>query len=181
VQAESHLELNHLYLLNADPSIADLQEQVRFHYGPRDEREHFFDVVAAATLGRRIACTIKPERWLASGRFLAEMQTIAYWVKKKAFADDVRLLTDADVDPVALDNARIVAAVADPDPEADAAARAAAAAIRGAVALRELVAATGLEARGYRAPLRLLRDGALDLLRHEPITPASLVRPRGAH
>jgi hypothetical protein len=34
MQAESHLELNHLYLLNADPAIADLREQVRFCYGP---------------------------------------------------------------------------------------------------------------------------------------------------
>jgi hypothetical protein len=58
-------------------------------------------VVATTTAGRRIVCTIKPERRLASGRFLAEMQTIAWWVRKKAFADDVRLLNDADVDPVA--------------------------------------------------------------------------------
>jgi hypothetical protein len=138
-------------------------------------------VVATTTEGRRIACTIKPERRLASGRFLSEMQTIAWWVKEKAFADDMRLLTDADLNPVALHNARIVAAVADSDLEADAAARAATAAIRGAVALGELVAATRLDARGYRALLRLRRDGALDLLRHEPITPASLVRPRGAY
>jgi hypothetical protein len=181
MQAESHLELNHLYLLNADPAIADLREQVRFRYGPGDAREHFFDAVYTTHSGRTIACTIKPERRLASGRFLTEMQTVVWWVRKKAFADDLRLLTDADLDPVALHNARIVAAVRDSDPEADAAAREAAGKILGAVALCNLVAATRLEASGYRALLRLLRDGALSLLRHEPITPAALVKPTGAN
>ena len=181
MQAESHLELSHLYLLNADPAIADLREQVRFRYGRGDARTHVFDVVYTTHSGRRIACTIKPERRLASGRFLREMQTVAWWVQKKAFAADVRLLTDADLDPVALHNARIVAAVRGDDAEADAAAREATGTILGAVALGDLVSATRLEARGYRALLRLLRDRELGLVRHEIITPATLVKPIGAN
>ena len=69
-------------MLNADRSIVDLQEQVRFPYGAQDEREHVFDVVATRTTGSRIAYTIKPEVRLRSGRFLAEMQTVAYWVPR---------------------------------------------------------------------------------------------------
>src|SRR5690554_5278299 len=53
VQAESHLELSHLYLLNADPAIADLREQVRFRYGPGDASTHVFDVVYTTHSGRR--------------------------------------------------------------------------------------------------------------------------------
>jgi hypothetical protein len=180
MQAESHLELCHLLLLNADRGIVDLREQVRFRYGTRDEHVHFFDAVATRTTGERIAFTIKPEDRLRSGRFLAEMQEIAWWVHRKGFAHDVRLLTDADVDPVDLHNARIVAAVREPDPEADAAARAAARALAGAVSVKDLTAATELGARGYRAVLRLIRSRALQSVRRERITPSSLVLWAGA-
>ena len=55
MQAESHLELSHLFILNADPDIADLREQVRFPYGlPGAERAHVFDAVATRRSGVRI-------------------------------------------------------------------------------------------------------------------------------
>lgn len=180
VQAESSLELSHLFILNADPSIAELREQVRFRYGPADEREHVFDVLSARTSGARIAYTVKPEARLRSGRFLTEMGVVAWWVREKRFADDLRLLTDADVDPVDLHNARIIAAVRDADPEADAAARQVAEALVGGLALRELTLATGLGARGYRALLRLVGSGALRPARRERITPLTIVLPKGA-
>src|SRR4029079_1452124 len=126
-----------------------LQEQARFRYGAHDEREHVFDVVATRTTGSRIAYTIKPEARLRSGRFVAEMQTVAWWVRQKRFADDVRLLTDADLDEVELHYAKVIAAVRDPDPEAATIARNRMAAITGAMTLRDLTIATGLEARGY--------------------------------
>lgn len=178
MQAESHLEFCHFLVLNADRSIVDLQEQVRFRYGTHDEREHVFDVVATRTTGSRIAYTIKPEVRLRSGRFLAEMQTVAWWVSRKRFADDVRLLTDADLDEVELHNAKVIAAVRDPDPEADAVARNGVAAITGAMTLRDLTIATGLEARGYRALLRLVREGHIEPARRERLTPQTLVQRR---
>ena len=179
-QAESHLEHCHYLVLNADRSIVRLDEQARFPYGDHNEREHVFDVVATRTSGSRIAYTIKPEVRLRSGRFLAEMQTVVWWVHKKRFADDVRLLTDADLDEVELHNAKIIAAVRDPDPEADAIARNGVAAITGAMTLRDLTIATGLEARGYRALLRLIREGHLEPARRERMTPETLVQRRHA-
>ncbi len=179
-QAESHLELSHLFILNAIPTVVDLREQVRFRYGPADAREHVFDMVATWTSGARIAYTVKPEGRLASGRFLAEMGVVAWWVREKRFADDLRLLTDADVDPVDLHNARVVAAVRDADPEADAAARRATDGLVGGLALRDLTISTGLEARGYRALLRMIRTGGLRPVRKERITPLTLVLRTGA-
>lgn len=180
MQAESHLELCHLLLLNANRQIVHLWEQARFAYGGGDERLHVFDVVATWASGERIAYTIKPEARLRSGRFLAEMQEIAWWVRERVFADDIRLLTEQDVDPIALHNARIVAAVREPDPDSDTVARETAGALTGAVTLRELTEATGLEARGYRALLRLVRSGDLRPVRHERLTPRSLVLWNGA-
>lgn len=80
---------------------------------------------------------------------------------KKRFANDVRLLTDADLDEVDLHNAKVLAAVRDADPEADVVARKEVAGITGAMTLRDLTMATGLDARGYRTVLRLVREGRL--------------------
>ncbi len=180
MQAESHLELSQLFILNAEPAIADLREQVRFRYGPRGaERVHVFDMLATRRDGTRIAYAVKPEVRLASGRFLAEMREVAWWVAKTRFAAEVRLLSDADVDSVALHNAKLIAAVREADPEAETAARKAAAGITGAVSLRDLTVATGLEARGYSALLRLIRTGVLKTTRREAITPTTLVQRKG--
>ena len=48
---------------------------------------------------------------------------MAWWVHETRFASDVRLLTEADVVPVALHNAKIFAAVRAADPEAEVVAR----------------------------------------------------------
>ncbi len=119
VQAESLLEHKWQLILSARPETLELREQVLFRWGDRPTDKHVFDMVVKERSGRRIAYTVKPEIRLRSGRFLAEIQEIAYWVKFKQFADDVRLLTDTDLDPVELYNARVTAAVAKPDAEAD--------------------------------------------------------------
>ena len=63
MQAESHLELSHLFILNAKSAIADLREQVRFRYGPRGaERVNVFDMLATRRDGTRI--------WIAARRAL---------------------------------------------------------------------------------------------------------------
>ncbi len=170
-------ELTHLLLLNADPGIVDLREQALFRFGPRDASRHFFDVVATRRCGTRIAYTMKPEVRLRSGRFLEEMGEVAWWVREKRFADDVRLPTDADVDPVALHNAKVIAAVRAPDPEANAAAGRAADALVGGASLLDLTAMTGLEERGYRAVLRLVRSGRLAPARRERISPSTVLLP----
>ena len=46
--------------------------------------------------------------------------------------------------------------------------------------LRDLTIATGLEARGYRALLRLVREGHLEPARRERLTPQTLVQRRRA-
>ncbi|RHZ91187.1 hypothetical protein D1114_20735 [Cereibacter sphaeroides] len=177
MQAESWLELCHLFLLNAMLNVAHLQEQVRFFYGwdPKHPSQHVFDVVATLTCGTRVAFAIKPEVRLVSGRFMAEMQEVAWWVNHTRFADEVRLLTEADIDPVDLHNARIIAAVRAPDPWADDAASRAISALHGARTLRDLTHELGMAARGYRAFLRLIRRGVLRPMRREAITPSTLV------
>lgn len=176
-QAESWLELSHQLLLNAKSNVSSFQEQVYIYYGwnPKKQSKHIFDVIATMTDGSKIAYTIKPERGLVSGRFLNEMQEIAWWVREKDFADEVRLLTDNDIDRAELNNARIFAAVREPDPEADEAALRAVKRLHGARSLHDLSTEIGMQGRGYSALLRLLRRDFLRLLSHEAITPGSFV------
>lgn len=179
MQGESALEINCLYILNTINNIEEMREQVRFFFGwkPRKQKQHVFDIMVTLTGGERIAFAIKPEIRLVSGKFEAEMQEVAWWAYKKDFADDVRILTDADLDPVQLHNARVLAAVRDSDPEADFAARVALRNLPtgGGQSLRELTLATGIGARGHRALIRLVRMGEAHLQAYERIGPATVI------
>lgn len=178
VQAESWLEFCNLLLLNAMQSVFCLQEQVFFHYGfnPKELQHKIFDVIATMTDGQRIAYTIKPEVRLVSGVFLSEMQEVAWWGRELRFADDFRLLTERDIDQATLSNARMFAAVREADPEADAVAGQVASTLHGGRSLRELTVSTGMEDRGYRALIRLMRNGELRPLKHELITPKTIIQ-----
>ncbi|WP_298837723.1 hypothetical protein [uncultured Roseobacter sp.] len=165
VQAESWLELSALYVLNAMQNVASIQEQVRFFYGydPKKLSQHVFDVVATLTDGTKIGFTVKPEVRLVSGRFLTEMQEVAWWAVEKAFVDEVRLVTERDIDKVDLRNAQTLAAVREADPEADALALSLISGLPEGVGqtLRRLTIDMGMQARGYRALIRLIREGML--------------------
>ena len=185
-QCESLLEINHLFVLNTVPNVAELREQVRFYYGwdPKKLRQHIFDVVAVLTTGERIAFAIKPEFRLNSSNqekqdFEDEMGVVAWWAYEKDFVDDVRILTEVDLNPVELHNAKILAAVRVADPEADVTACEILSRLppEGGQTLRELTLQTGMGARGYRALLRLLRGGQASMVKHEKISPKTLIVP----
>jgi hypothetical protein len=179
-QAESYTELCHQKIESARSDVADIQEQVLFTFGRQNEKRHFFDMLVTKASGERIAYTVKPEARLKSGRHVEDMRTIAWWVQKKGFAKSVRLLTEADIDRVALHNANINTAMRDTDPEAEQAARAVASRLNGAVPLNQLTQQVGLAARGYRALLRLVSAGELAALHSEKITHETLVEWKGA-
>ena len=179
MQGESGLELNSQYVLNVMPDVVKLQEQVRFHYGwdPKKPKERIFDVMATLNCGSVIACTVKPEVRLVSGKFIADMQEVAWWVEELGFADDVRLITDADLDPIDLSNAKIFAAVRAVDLVADEVALHVLESLpeRSVRSLRDLTIDTGLQARGYQALIRLLRKRYLRSVNHEVICPTTIV------
>ncbi|WP_216597724.1 hypothetical protein [Loktanella sp. 3ANDIMAR09] len=181
VQAESWLELCHLLQLDAKSSVVDLQEQVFFYYGhDRKKLNHkILDVVTVQEDGQRIAYTIKPEVRLVSGSFLAEMQIVAGWMKKLNFVDDFRLLTDQDIDPIDLNSALMFTAVRKADPDADAVAQYVVGKLHGGRSISDLTADTGMMERGYRAVVRLMRNGVLKPLVREMITPKTIVIKSG--
>lgn len=181
VQGESMLELRSQLILNARRDVAEINEQVRFVYGfdGLKPKEHIFDIVAVLTDKTVIAYAVKPKIRLESGRFIRAMQEVSWWVRKLGFADDVRIVTEADVHPVTLHNAEIFAALrGHHDPEADDMAYRVVMNIPrgGAESLRALTFATGMAERGYRALLSLVRNRVIEPLRDEKITPKTLMR-----
>jgi hypothetical protein len=180
-QGESMLELRLQLILNARRDVAEIYEQVRFIYGFEGVKpnEHIFDIVTVLTDKTVIAYAVKPEIRLKSGRFIQQMQEVSWWVRKLGFADDVRIITDADVHPVMLHNAEIFAALrGHHDPEAEEMAYRVVMNIPqgGAESLRALTFATGMAERGYRALLLLVRKRILEPVRDEKIGPKTLMR-----
>ncbi|MBN2739416.1 MAG: hypothetical protein JXR35_00800 [Rhodobacteraceae bacterium] len=176
VEGESYTEYKNLLILNADPAVADFRVQAEFFYGPKRKQRHYFDVLKTMVDGRVIAETVKPTAKLRSGVFLREMAEVAWWVREFSFADEVRLITEADIDPIDLHNGRVFAGVRLVDAAALAQARLVVSQLTGSVGLRDLVNEIALGAPGYRALLHLLAQNELQLTRRERITPQSNVR-----
>jgi hypothetical protein len=132
-------------------------------------------LIAVLDSGRKIAFTVKPEVRLRSGKFLAEMQDVTRHALDAGFCDEVRLVTERDIDPISESNARQLAAVRELDPEADHIASKIICELSGTETLKALTVRTGLNQRGYRALLRLVRDHYLRPVSHEIITPKTLV------
>lgn len=187
MQAESWLEQCGLYVLNARHDVATMREQVYFYYGPKREHHHIFDVVVTLHDARQIAYTIKPEnrtKWrmehqIPGEDFLSHMQTVAWWVRDYGFADDTRLISETDLDPIELHNARIIAVMREGDPEAEKIALFTVNEMLGGRTLRDLTLQVGLGAQGYRALLRHIRTGELIVRGGERITPKATVFRKG--
>ena len=179
MQGESKLEMDHQSLQFAQPDVADVVEQALFKFGWRNEKRHVFDMLVTKASGERVACTVKPTSRLHSKNFLEKMEVVAWWVQEKNFASSVRLLTEADIDQVALHNANINAAVNERDPDAENAVRTVACHLRGAISIKALTEEVGLRERGYRAILQLISKRELQPLRHERTTPQTLIQWKG--
>ncbi|SMX36740.1 hypothetical protein OCA8868_01078 [Octadecabacter ascidiaceicola] len=78
-------------------------------------------------------------------------------------------MSEADINPVDLRNAKILASVREADPEADAIALEVVTDLPsgGGQSLRDLTLSMGMAARGFRSLIRLIRSGVLRLQQHE--------------
>jgi hypothetical protein len=182
MQHESHLEIDSSYILNSVRNVASMQEQVIFHFGwdRKKLKKHIFDVVVTLVSGERIAFAVKPEVRLYSSKkesFEEHMQAVTWWAYETGFVNEVRILTEVDLDPVSLYNAKVMAAVRAVDVDADNAAQHALRNLPagGGLSLREFTAVIGLGARGYRALIRLLRTGEARLQAKERISPDAVI------
>lgn len=174
---ESDLEYKWATILAADPDVLKLKEQVRLDWDDNGrQRSHFFDFLATMRSGIHAAMIVKPEKRTRSEAFLSEARAIAEFAVRVGFVDEVRVLTDACIDEIRLKNAKMTRSMREVDREADAKASLVAAELKGANSIAELVERIALDARGFRAVVRLIANGRLECLHHEVISPKSLVK-----
>lgn len=181
MEVESHTELLVALVMLARHDVVALENQVPFRWIDPDgnERTHFFDFRVTFRDGGRIALIVKNRKKLKDAKALETASRIAGQVTS-VFADRVCLVTDEDLDSVEVYNAELIYSVRDTDPEADAAVRRVVADTAGAVRVGDLVDATGLRGRGFRAVVRLIRSREMQLVRHERIDYDALLRRRAA-
>lgn len=171
LQTGSWLELCWNYCLDARRMTARLMEQQVFQLrlANGETTPRYLDSVVEQTDGRRIAYTIKPEAKV-TGAFLEDMGQVKRQAKAVGFVDDLRLLTDTDLDPVELHNAQLTHAHRQPQSGVDRAARAVVGKMSGLIAVSDLVARMNVGSAGFGALCRLVRAGILTSVNHEKLT-----------
>ncbi len=179
MDVESHTELCVALVTIARREVVDLEHQVPFEWVDPNGKTatHHFDFRAVMADGRRRAIMVKSEYRRRQSKVQDELAQIAAQVTPD-FADDVVVMTERDIDPVEYFNAEIMHEMRRPDPEADASARRVVGEIVASVQIQDLVEATGLGARGFRAVVRLIRAHELELVMKMRIAHEAYVRRR---
>src|SRR5690606_35807001 len=111
----------------------------------------------------------------ASASLILRLEQISAQAAASGFADEVRLLTDHDLDPIGLHNAELLHSARAASPIIDLVAEQVVTTMHGRMPLGQLSEQVGCGPQGYRALLRLLRKGVLGLSEHARITLSSTV------
>ncbi len=173
---ESNLEKKALLLLSARPSTLDVVEQVAFEwYDEHGEyHTHYMDLVAKQTDDRVVGYAVRPSQ-RAGRKYTLKLARIKQQAIRGGVVNDFRLFTEQDVCPVELFNAELFHAVRRPDCFADPVMQDVAGASVGVTTIGALVDESGLDGMGFRAAVRLIKSGHLQMVRYERIERTSEV------
>ncbi|WGW05096.1 PDDEXK family nuclease [Tropicibacter oceani] len=176
---ESHTELMVGLVLSARRDVVALENQVPFRWLADNGRPatHFFDFRANLADGTRIAVMVKSAHRLKSERLRRELEAVARQVTPD-FADRVVVMTEKHLDRIEVHNAEIMHEMRESEPSVDAAARREIQALHGEISIDRLQDAIGAGGQGFRAIVRLLRTGVLELAGPQRISPDAIVRRR---
>lgn len=179
MDVESHTEMMVALVMRARLSVVDIESQVAFCWTDRGgcDRTHYFDYRVSLRDGSRVAIFVKSAKRAASARVQAQLRAIAAQVTP-AFADRVVVMTEQHLDPIETHNAELLYETRASEPEVDALARRALRLITGPVRIRDLVAEIGRDGQGFRAVVRLIGLGELELVDTVRIGHEALVRRR---
>ena len=175
---ESLGELAFLLFVLARLDIIDVREQQGALY--RDDagvlRRHFFDFVVTTGDGTRKAIAYKPSERVRALNFDAFLADLAGRISPN-FADEVVLITERDLPPATIHNAKLMHACRrDPPGDADEAVLAVLATITGRISIADLRDAAGHGGEGFRATVRLIGSGRIVMEGTGRITDHTLVR-----
>lgn len=176
---ESGLEEAFTFVFIAHPDVREIREQQLVEFSENGRRvRRFVDLVVTWSNGSRVAYEIKYRQDVERSDIV---QTLGRMCEQAgdALADDFRLLTEQDLHPATIANARaIVSAGADWDDEARETVQGC---LRNAgpfIRLSTLSAEAGLGSAGYRAAISLLQEGCLVAPPGELLGPATILGNR---
>lgn len=173
----SKLEHDAALCLIYRPGFADLEEQVAavtFTGIDGKPHRHFFDFRLTQTSGRKICVSVKPERIAGTARYRAEMAA----VRKAAIGNTchaVATITERNIAPELLHNAKLYHAARDPEPEVDAKIGANLGLIVGPTPIAEFLGNIGLGGDGFFGMARAIRFGRVRLFSPGKIRSETLV------
>ncbi|PPQ39564.1 hypothetical protein CKO16_04800 [Rhodoblastus acidophilus] len=179
VQCESLLESNCAIVLLARRDVINLVEQLPpvayFDEVEQKWKKHHFDFLAQLTDGSRIAIAVRSAARAQEVRAVVE----AIAAQGCALADGYAVVTDADLPINLVRNSELILAVRrDHDRSADEKIRDIVTTLHGTTTIEMLVAASGLEGKGFRAVVRMIDEGELEIARDTLIDyPATVRRP----
>lgn len=164
ILSESHRETEAAAGFLGRTDVIEVREQQRVHYLDEQgrRRSHVFDLIVTFKNGHKVAYAVKPLAVALRQDLRTTLEQVAKFVPS-AVADAVAILVESDVSGWRYSNATALYSVAfDPkDEPAYAAVRTAIGAAK--TTIGEIVAATGMKGRAFRAILRLFRGGELGI------------------
>lgn len=175
---ESKREQDVLYLLLARPDVVDVWDQpplVSYRDATGRRRNHTFDFLITLTDGRRIAIAVKPEAIVERTGFRETLQLIRASTPL-SFANEVVLITERSYTPSDARNAQKLHDFRrTPDPEAEEVIGALVQDVNGPTTIAELVQASGLGGRAFRAAFKAIYAGLLRALDAGDILPTTRI------
>lgn len=154
------------------PDFLDIEEQLAplpFVAPNGKPSVHFFDFRVTFKGGRRICISVKPERVAQTYKYRSTIKCIAQAAIGN-ICEDVRTITERNIDPVELHNAKLFHSSRDPDPELDARVNAAIQTLTAPIRISNLLAEIGLYGTGFRSVARAIRFGQASPLKRQKIT-----------
>jgi hypothetical protein len=178
LKCESLLEAKCAAIILARPDVVLLEEQpaaVQYRDTDGRIRSHRFDFRVTTNDGTRTALQVKTHERAERLRWRTLIAEIGRQVGPR-FADSYRVVTERNLPTCAVHNAaQLLSARRGARADHDAQIRGLAATLHGAIAIADLVTASGLDGDGFRAVVRLIGAGDLVVNGHGRITPTTLV------
>ncbi|MBA4490638.1 TnsA endonuclease N-terminal domain-containing protein [Paracoccus sp. S1E-3] len=175
---ESKREQDVLYLLMARSDVVDVWDQpppVSYRDAMGRQRNHTFDFLITLIDGRRIAIAVKPEAIAARQGFRETLQLIRA-ATPLGYARGIVLVTERSYTPSAARNAQKLHDFRrTPDPDADEVVASLVQDISGPTTIAELVQASGLGGRAFRAAFKAIYAGLLHVLDAGDILPSTRI------
>ncbi len=175
---ESKREQDALYMLLARPDVVDIWDQpppISYCDATGRKRSHTFDFLITLIDGRRIAIAVKPAAIVERTGFRETLQRIRA-AAPLSYANEVVLITERSYTPSAARNAQKLHEFRrTPDPEADEVIAAIARGLSSPTTIAELVEASGLGGRAFRAAFKAIYAGMLRVIDAGDILPGTRI------